>query len=142
MHAGGVDGSGWCKVISLNVSEDSDDPVQVYLREIGTIPPLTIDEEIELSHHVRAHDEQAESAGHRLVEANLALVVTIARRHQSADIHLLELTQKGNDGLLLALKTFADTSGKTFTAYAAECVEQAIAEAIGGDVNISGKHTT
>ena len=114
------------------MTEYSDDPVQVYLREMGKILPLTIDEEIELSHHVLANDEQAESAGYRLAEANLALVVTIARRHQSAGIHLLDLIQKGNEGLLFALKTFSDTSGKTFSAYAAECAEQAISETIAG----------
>ena len=112
------------------MSEDSDDdPVQVYLREMGKIPPLTVDEEIELSHHVLAHDEQAESAGYRLAEANLALVVTIARRHQSSGVHVLELINKGNDGLLFALRTFADAPGKTFTAHAAQCVEQAISNA-------------
>ena len=108
----------------------ADDPVQVYLREIGTIPPLTIDEETELSHHVLAHNDQAESAGHRLVEANLLVVVTIARRHRSAGIHVLDLIQKGNDGLLFALKTFADAPQKTFSVYASQCIEQAISKAI------------
>jgi RNA polymerase primary sigma factor len=109
---------------------DADDPVQVYLREVGTIPPLTIDEETELSHQVLAQNDQAESAGHRLVEANLALVVTIAKRHQSAGIHVSDLIQKGNNGLLFALKTFADAPRKTFSAYAAQCIEEAISQAI------------
>jgi len=109
---------------------DADDPVQVYLREVGTIPLLTIAEEARLSHHVQAHSDQAESAGRRLVEANLVLVVTIAKRHRSAGIHVLDLIQKGNDGLLFALQTFADAPRKTFSAYASQCIEQAISKAI------------
>ena len=86
---------------------DVDDSVQVYLR-IATVRPLTTDEEIELSRHVLANDEQAESAGQTLVEANLAMVVTIAERYPRGNMHILDLVQKGNDGLLLALKTFPD----------------------------------
>ena len=112
------------------MSEGTDDPIQFYLREVCTIPPLTIDEETELSHHVLAHDDQAESAGRRLIEANLVLVVTIAKQHQSAGIHVLDLIQKGNDGLLFALDTLADASRKPFSDYAAQCIEQAISKAI------------
>ena len=83
--------------------EDNNDPVRFYLREVCTSPPLTRAEEIELSRHVLARDEQAESAGMRLIEGNLAMVVSIAERHRSAGIHVLDLIQKGNDGLLLTL---------------------------------------
>lgn len=109
---------------------DTDDPIQVYLREACTFPPLTIEEENDLSRHVLAQDGQAESAGLRLVEANLIQVVTIAQRHQSAGTHIVDLVQKGNDGLLFALKTFADCAEESFSSYAAQCIERAISMAI------------
>ena len=65
-----------------------DDPVQVYLREVVAVPPLTNDQEIELSRHVLANDQQAESAGKTLVEANLAMVVSIAERYPRGSIPL------------------------------------------------------
>jgi len=107
-----------------------DDPVQVYLRELGAVPPLTKDQELELAQHVLANDQQAESAGKTLVEANLAMVVSIAERYPRGNMHLLDLVQRGNDGLLYALKTFPDHSNQTFSAYAAACVDAAIAKAI------------
>jgi RNA polymerase primary sigma factor len=126
----GSEGTAGIRYIHNVSEEDIDDPVQAYLREVCTIPPLTIDEETELSHHLLAHDDQTESAGRRLIEGNLVLVVTIAKRHQSAGIHVLDLIQKGNDGLLFALNTFADASSGTFLAYAAQCIEDAISKAI------------
>ena len=107
---------------------DPNDPVQVYLR--ATVGPLTTDEENELSRHVLANDERAESAGYHLVEANLAMVVTIAEGYPRGNMHLLDLVQKGNDGLLLALKTFPDHPNLSFSAHAATCVDAAIAKAI------------
>ena len=107
-----------------------DDPVQVYLREVGAVPPLTKDQEIELSRHVLANDPQAEFAGKTLVEANLAMVVSIAQRYPRGNMHLLDLVQKGNDGLLFALKTFPDHPNQSFSTYAAACVDAAIAKAI------------
>lgn len=107
-----------------------DDPVRVYLREMCAIPVLTRDEEIELSQHVLAHDQQAESAGKRLIEANLAMVVSIAEGHRDAGMHVLDLIQKGNDGLLLALETFAGHSSESFSAHAAACIHEAMAKAI------------
>ena len=111
-------------------TESNDDPVQFYLHEVGAIPALTMQEEIELSQHVLAHDEQAESAGQRLIEANFAMVVAIAEQHGSAGIHVLELIQKGNEGLLLALNTLADSSNERFSTHSAKCVERAISNAI------------
>ena len=107
-----------------------DDPVRVYLREMCGIPVLTKDEEIELSQHVLAHDQQAESAGKRLIEANLATVVSIAERYRDAGMHVLDLIQEGNNGLLLALETFAGNSGESFSTQAATCINDAIAKAI------------
>ena len=107
-----------------------DDPVQVYLREVGTVPPLTKEQEIALSQHVLAKDQQAESAGKILVEANLAMVVSIAQRYPRGNMHLLDLIQRGNDGLLHALMTFPDNPNQSFSTYAAACVDAAIAKAI------------
>jgi RNA polymerase primary sigma factor len=104
-----------------------EDPVTIYLREACAFPPLTRDEEIELSRHVLARDEQAESAGRRLVEANLAAVVTIAEGYPKATMHVLDMIQKGNAGLLRALETFQDSS-KSFSAHAADCISEAIAK--------------
>ncbi len=107
-----------------------DDPVQVYRREVGAIPPLTRDQEIELSRHVLVQDQEARSAGKTLVEANLAMVVTVAERSSRANMHILDLIQRGNEGLVYALKTFPEHPNKSFPAYAAECVDGAIRRAI------------
>ena len=88
---------------------------------------MTPNEELDLSLHVRAGDQQAESSGSRLVEANLQLVVSIAERHRDSGVHILDLIQKGNEGLLLALETFAASSSDRFSAHAAACVDYAIA---------------
>src|SRR4029077_4919144 len=66
-----------------------DDPVQVYLREVAAVPPLTKGQEMELSRQVLANDQQAESAGKILVEANLAMVVSIAERYPRGNMYLL-----------------------------------------------------
>ena len=107
-----------------------DEPVQVYLREVRAVPALTKDEELELSQHVLANDQQAESAGKRLIEANLARVVSIAERYRDGGIHVLELVQKGNDGLLLALRTFAENSTESFSTHATACINASIEKAI------------
>lgn len=112
------------------MSLDDDDAVKFYLHEVGTIRPLTKDEETELLQHVRTQDEQAECAGSRLIEANLSLVVSIAERHSSAGIHILDLIQKSNEGLLVALKTFTGSPSDSFSAHAATCIEYAVSKAI------------
>jgi len=109
---------------------DNDDPLKVYLLELGTVQPLTKDEETDLLQHVRTQDEQAESAGRRLIEANLSLVVSIAERHFPAGIQMLDLIQKGNEGLLLALTTFPGGPSDSFSAHAATCIERAVSKAI------------
>ena len=109
-----------------------DDPTRVYLREINGIPPLAEEEELDLSEHLLAKDELAQSAGERLVEANLAMVVSVAESYRRPSMHLLDLIQKGNEGLLWALKTFPEVQAATFSAYAEGCVKDAIEDAIGG----------
>ena len=109
----------------------TDDSVQFYLATVSeNVPPLTRSEESACIQHVRAGDQHAESAGLRLVEANLHLVVTIAERYQNDRIHILELIQKGNDGLLDALRSFAASDEQSFSAHAAPYVERAIAAAL------------
>jgi RNA polymerase primary sigma factor len=107
-----------------------DDPVQVYLTEVCKVPPLSHDEEISCVQHIRAGDQQAESAERLLVEANLGLVVSIAERYRNERIHILDLIQEGNDGLVRALRTFKDSGESSFSAYAAVHIERAIVAAI------------
>ena len=111
----------------------ADDPLAVYLSELHRIPPLSRDEEMDCIDHVRAGDQMAESAGKRLAEANLLLVVSIAERYrndQNDQIHMLDLIQKGNDGLMGALRTFSDSGEDSFSPYATARIERAIAEAV------------
>ena len=107
----------------------SDDPVEVYLKEVGRIEPLSPGEEVELAEHLRLKDEQAELAGERLAAANLAMVVSIAQRHSSSIHRVLDLTQIGNAALLRALNTFPESGVGSFSAHAAACVEDAIGAA-------------
>ncbi len=112
------------------MSLDENDPLYVYTREINSIEPLTKNEEDDLFQHVRAHDDEAETAGRRLIEANLRLVVSIAERHSSTKIDQLELIQQGNNGLLRALSTFSSGFKGSFSDHAAMCIESAITEAV------------
>lgn len=110
---------------------NNNDPLQSYMNELGTIRPLTKDEETDLLQHVWAQDDLAEAAGRRLIEANLSLVVSIAKRQRASHIHMLELIQKGNEALIVALKTFTRSSRENFSAHAAACVESAVFKAVG-----------
>jgi DNA-directed RNA polymerase sigma subunit (sigma70/sigma32) len=114
----------------MDATSFDNDPVEVYLREVAAVPPQTEDQESELSRHVLANSQQAESAGRILVEANLAMVVSIAQRYPRGNRNLLDLIQIGNDGLLFALRTLPDNPGHSFSAYAAACVDAAIRKAI------------
>jgi len=109
---------------------DKNNPLHIYMREIGGIKPLTKSEEERLSRHVIAHDQEAEPAGRRLVEAHLKLVVSIAERHFSAGVDQLDLIQKGNDALQQALSTFPGKAKGSFSDHATICIEAAIAKAV------------
>ena len=104
-----------------------DDPVRMYLKEIGRVPLLTADEEIELARRMEAGDE---SARHRLEEANLRLVVSIAKRYVGRGMLFLDLIQEGNLGLLKAVEKFDDSKGYKFSTYATWWIRQAITRAI------------
>jgi len=108
------------------------DPLEIYRREVLTVPALTPEREGELARHVLANDAQAQAAGKDLVEANLAMVIEIAERYRGGKIHVLDLIVEGNQALLGALKTFA-ASGQTYTGHARACVAAAIAKASGGE---------
>jgi RNA polymerase primary sigma factor len=103
-----------------------DDPVKVYLAEVDKIPPLTRADEILCIQHIRAGDQEAESARTRLVEGNLHLVVAIAERYRKHDIPILDLIQKGNEGLLHALQTLSEVDQDSFAEQATPHIENAI----------------
>ncbi len=105
----------------------TDDPVKVYLKEIGRVPLLTSEEEIELAIRIGNNDEQAKK---RLSEANLRLVVSIAKRYVGRGMQFLDLIQEGNLGLIKAVEKFDYTKGFKFSTYATWWIRQAITRAI------------
>ena len=104
-----------------------DDPVKVYLREIGRVQLLSIDEEIGLAEKISQGDEAAKQ---RLTEANLRLVVSIAKKYVGRGMHFLDLIQEGNVGLIKAVDKFDYTKGFKFSTYATWWIRQAITRAI------------
>jgi len=104
-----------------------DDPVRMYLKEIGKIPLLSPDEEIELAKRIEKGDEEAKK---RLTEANLRLVVSIAKRYVGRGMLFLDLIQEGNLGLLKAVEKFNYRKGFKFSTYATWWIRQAITRAI------------
>ena len=104
-----------------------DDPVKVYLREIGRVPLLSSEEEIELAVKIDQGDERAKQ---RLTEANLRLVVSIAKKYVGRGMYFLDLIQEGNVGLIKAVDKFDYTKGFKFSTYATWWIRQAITRAI------------
>ncbi|MBQ4131037.1 MAG: RNA polymerase sigma factor RpoD [Clostridia bacterium] len=104
-----------------------DDPVKVYLKEIGRVPLLSGNEEIELALRIREGDDNAKK---RLTEANLRLVVSIAKKYVGRGMHFLDLIQEGNVGLIKAVEKFDHTKGFKFSTYATWWIRQAITRAI------------
>ncbi|AFM01853.1 MULTISPECIES: RNA polymerase sigma factor RpoD [Desulfitobacterium] len=104
-----------------------DDPVRMYLKEIGRVPLLTAEEEIELAKRMEQGDE---SAKRRLAEANLRLVVSIAKRYVGRGMLFLDLIQEGNLGLIKAVEKFDYVKGFKFSTYATWWIRQAITRAI------------
>ena len=115
--------------IDLSVPEgiSLDDPVRMYLKEIGHVPLLTAEEEVALARRMEAGDEEAR---HRLEEANLRLVVSIAKRYVGRGMMFLDLIQEGNLGLLKAVEKFDYSKGYKFSTYATWWIRQAITRAI------------
>lgn len=115
--------------VDLSVPEgvSYDDPVRMYLKEIGKIPLLNSEEEIELAKRIEHGDEEAKK---RLAEANLRLVVSIAKRYVGRGMHFLDLIQEGNMGLIKAVDKFEYQKGYKFSTYATWWIRQAITRAI------------
>ncbi len=105
----------------------ADDSVRLYLREIGKIPLLSADEELELAKRVVAGDKDAKE---KMAEANMRLVVSIAKRYVGRGLDLLDLIQEGNTGLLRAVEKFDPDKGFKFSTYATWWIRQAITRAI------------
>lgn len=104
-----------------------DDPVKVYLKEIGRVPLLSSEEEVELAQRMAQGDDYAKK---RLSEANLRLVVSIAKRYVGRGMQFLDLIQEGNLGLIKAVEKFDHTKGFKFSTYATWWIRQAITRAI------------
>ncbi len=104
-----------------------DDPVRMYLKEIGKIPLLTPEREAELAERISLGDKQAKD---ELIEANLRLVVSIAKRHVGKGMYFLDLIQEGNLGLIKAVEKFDHSKGYKFSTYATWWIRQAITRAI------------
>ena len=104
-----------------------DDPVRMYLKEIGRVPLLTAEEEIELARRIEQGDEEAKR---RLAEANLRLVVSIAKKYVGRGMLFLDLIQEGNLGLIKAVEKFDYRKGYKFSTYATWWIRQAITRAI------------
>ena len=113
--------------VELAAEFNLDDPVRMYLKEIGQIPLLTVEEEQELAKRVAEGDMAAKN---QLTEANLRLVVSIAKKYSGRGLHILDLIQEGNTGLIRAVDKFDYTKGNKFSTYATWWIRQAITRAI------------
>lgn len=113
--------------VATNDNAAMDDPVKVYLKEIGRVPLLSAEEEIEYAMRIADNDPIAKK---RLAEANLRLVVSIAKRYVGRGMQFLDLIQEGNMGLIKAVEKFDYTKGFKFSTYATWWIRQAITRAI------------
>lgn len=113
--------------ISIPDGVGIDDPVRMYLKEIGKVPLLTAEEEIELAKRMEQGDEEAKR---KLIEANLRLVVSIAKKYVGRGMLFLDLIQEGNMGLIKAVEKFDYTKGYKFSTYATWWIRQAITRSI------------
>ena len=113
--------------VELAAEYSLDDPVRMYLKEIGQVPLLTAEEEVDLAKRIAAGDTKAKD---KLTEANLRLVVSIAKKYSGRGLHILDLIQEGNTGLIRAVDKFDYTKGNKFSTYATWWIRQAITRAI------------
>jgi len=130
-------------IVVADLEASLDDPVRMYLREIGRVPLLTAEEEVRLAQRIergkverlrpnpnRRYIEDGEEAQRRLTEANLRLVVSVAKKYIGRGMSLLDLIQEGNIGLIRAVEKFDYTKGYKFSTYATWWIRQAITRAI------------
>ena len=113
--------------VDLAAEYSLDDPVRMYLKEIGQVKLLSAEEEVELAKKVAEGDQYAKN---KLTEANLRLVVSIAKKYSGRGLHILDLIQEGNTGLIRAVDKFDWTKGNKFSTYATWWIRQAITRAI------------
>ena len=113
--------------VDLAAEYSLDDPVRMYLKEIGQVKLLSAEEEVELAKRVCEGDQEAKN---KLTEANLRLVVSIAKKYSGRGLHILDLIQEGNTGLIRAVDKFDWTKGNKFSTYATWWIRQAITRAI------------
>ena len=113
--------------VDLAAEYSLDDPVRMYLKEIGQVRLLSAEEEVELAKRVAEGDQYAKN---KLTEANLRLVVSIAKKYSGRGLHILDLIQEGNTGLIRAVDKFDWTKGNKFSTYATWWIRQAITRAI------------
>src|SRR5579859_7011349 len=130
-------------IVVADLESSLDDPVRMYLREIGRVPLLSAEEEVRLAQRMergkaellktqpsRRYIEDGEEAQRRLTEANLRLVVSVAKKYIGRGMSLLDLIQEGNIGLIRAVEKFDYTKGYKFSTYATWWIRQAITRAI------------
>ena len=113
--------------VDLAAEYSLDDPVRMYLKEIGQVKLLSAEEEVELAKRISEGDQEAKN---KLTEANLRLVVSIAKKYSGRGLHILDLIQEGNTGLIRAVDKFDWTKGNKFSTYATWWIRQAITRAI------------
>ena len=123
----GMDEEDLVDPVDLAAEYNLDDPVRMYLKEIGQIKLLSAEEEVELAKAVSEGDQAAKN---KLTEANLRLVVSIAKKYSGRGLHILDLIQEGNTGLIRAVDKFDWTKGNKFSTYATWWIRQAITRAI------------
>ena len=123
----GLDEEDLVDPVDLAAEYSLDDPVRMYLKEIGQVKLLSAEEEVELAKRVAEGDQAAKN---KLTEANLRLVVSIAKKYSGRGLHILDLIQEGNTGLIRAVDKFDWTKGNKFSTYATWWIRQAITRAI------------
>ena len=123
----GMDDEDLVDPVDLAAEYSLDDPVRMYLKEIGQVKLLSAEEEVELAKRVSEGDQAAKN---KLTEANLRLVVSIAKKYSGRGLHILDLIQEGNTGLIRAVDKFDWTKGNKFSTYATWWIRQAITRAI------------
>jgi len=123
----GLDEEDLVDPVDLAAEYSLDDPVRMYLKEIGQVKLLSAEEEVELAKRVAEGDQDAKN---KLTEANLRLVVSIAKKYSGRGLHILDLIQEGNTGLIRAVDKFDWTKGNKFSTYATWWIRQAITRAI------------
>ena len=123
----GLDDEELVDPVDLAAEYNLDDPVRMYLKEIGQVKLLSAEEEVELAKKVAEGDQNAKN---KLTEANLRLVVSIAKKYSGRGLHILDLIQEGNTGLIRAVDKFDWTKGNKFSTYATWWIRQAITRAI------------